>query len=333
MVEFIKKNKKIILSSPIFIGISNLNNNIFGESNENPSRKSGGCCTNCKKDDKNKTTETSNQNQTVEETPNKNPLKDQNQEKEKEENKNDEEKEENKNDEEKEENKNDEEKEENKNDEEKEENKDDEEKEKNKDDEKSLEFDNITAKLVDNYVQFYIGNNNFAKSKEKFKDNFNKDNIINLELDFKFIGDYCDDGKFEFTTSTLDSIIKAKIKTNNIFKDYHFVYFEYILEKSTLSYCYCIEKEEFYNIFTHEEEDYYFLQKDKLKNNSCNYGICNNGNFCHFKSENNIVKINENKYNKELNNYLDGKGEDEGEDEGEGEEEEEDEGKEEEEEE
>ena len=31
MVEFIKKNKKIILSSSIFIGINNLNNNIFGQ--------------------------------------------------------------------------------------------------------------------------------------------------------------------------------------------------------------------------------------------------------------------------------------------------------------
>ena len=85
MVEFIKKNKKIILNSSIFIGISNLNNNIFGESNENPSRKSGGCCANCKKADKNKTTETSNQNQTVEEIPNKNHLKDQNQDKKEEE--------------------------------------------------------------------------------------------------------------------------------------------------------------------------------------------------------------------------------------------------------
>ena len=41
MLEFIKKNKKIILNSSIFIGINNLNNNIFGQ-----------CSGKCKKDDK-----------------------------------------------------------------------------------------------------------------------------------------------------------------------------------------------------------------------------------------------------------------------------------------
>ena len=67
MLEFIKKNKKIILNSSIFIGINNLNNNIFGQ-----------CSGKCRKaEDKNIVdSPTSESNNTINNNDNENPLED-----------------------------------------------------------------------------------------------------------------------------------------------------------------------------------------------------------------------------------------------------------------